>query len=368
MLEKTIIGDRIQSLRKNMDLSQADLADRLMISTQAVSKWGTGNALPDVEMLLRLSWLFHISINELLEGEEYIQPMLGVDRGLQRIAPRLRCPDCHKPLSPEEGYRTFVCPDGHQFVVDEDVLYFNTREIPGEQWSLIYRNYDHYLTEQRHVGAEEYQRGEVPGRELFWREVEARKPKVILDMACGTGNGIKHIIQRINWPVTIIMLDLSHRILKWNHQFYNTEWKNPYVDLVCLAADGSNVPLMDESVDMVFSNGGFESMQLKMLDGMREATRILKPDGFALYNISAIESHDDPDTQKWMRLMPGNPEHKKEVFMTPQEWAKRNETFGLTRNKAIWEYGELPAPEGEEFPYENQVLRWMASYIMVSEK
>jgi hypothetical protein len=38
------------------------------VSTQAVSKWECGLALPDVNILLELSWLFEISINSLLEG------------------------------------------------------------------------------------------------------------------------------------------------------------------------------------------------------------------------------------------------------------------------------------------------------------
>ncbi len=57
-------------LRKRIGLSQASLAERFGVSTQAVSKWETGLALPDIELLLEMSYLFDIPLNSLLEGED----------------------------------------------------------------------------------------------------------------------------------------------------------------------------------------------------------------------------------------------------------------------------------------------------------
>lgn len=86
------------------------------------------------------------------------------------------------------------------------------------------------------------------------------------------GQGIKQQLGRINWPVTILMADISHRILKWNSRFYDSEVRNPFVDMVYLACDGANLPIRDGTIDCVFSYGGFESMQAKMTDGLREAS------------------------------------------------------------------------------------------------
>ncbi len=67
----------LQFLRKNHGYTQDDLAQKLNISRQAVSKWETGTTIPDLETLLKLSKLYHITINDILEPE--IQPQRITD-------------------------------------------------------------------------------------------------------------------------------------------------------------------------------------------------------------------------------------------------------------------------------------------------
>lgn len=62
-----LVSKYLQLLRKKYDFTQEDLAQELSLSRQAVSKWETGNTIPDLETLLRLSKLYHISINDILE-------------------------------------------------------------------------------------------------------------------------------------------------------------------------------------------------------------------------------------------------------------------------------------------------------------
>lgn len=62
-----IVAKYLQFLRKSSHYTQDDLAAKLDISRQAVSKWETGTALPDIEILLRLSKLYGITINDILE-------------------------------------------------------------------------------------------------------------------------------------------------------------------------------------------------------------------------------------------------------------------------------------------------------------
>ena len=63
------LGSRIQSLRKEHNMSQGDLADALDISRQSVSKWETDTATPDLDKLLKLSEIFDISLDELFNPE-----------------------------------------------------------------------------------------------------------------------------------------------------------------------------------------------------------------------------------------------------------------------------------------------------------
>lgn len=62
-------GAFIAQLRKDEGLTQKDLASHLGVTDKAVSRWETGNGLPDAELLLALSEHFCVTINELLRGE-----------------------------------------------------------------------------------------------------------------------------------------------------------------------------------------------------------------------------------------------------------------------------------------------------------
>lgn len=62
-------GKNIYSLRKERGWTQAELADRLGVTNQAVSKWETGESLPDSSLLLSLSELFGVTIDELFKGK-----------------------------------------------------------------------------------------------------------------------------------------------------------------------------------------------------------------------------------------------------------------------------------------------------------
>jgi transcriptional regulator with XRE-family HTH domain len=63
------IEDRIQELRKRKGLSQEQLADVLGVSRQAVSKWESGQSLPEIEKLIAMSALFEATVDYILKGE-----------------------------------------------------------------------------------------------------------------------------------------------------------------------------------------------------------------------------------------------------------------------------------------------------------
>ena len=64
------IGKFIAICRKEKGLTQMELAERLCITDKAVSKWERGIALPDASIMLLLSDILGISVNELLSGEK----------------------------------------------------------------------------------------------------------------------------------------------------------------------------------------------------------------------------------------------------------------------------------------------------------
>ena len=59
-------GNRILELRKNLNLSQAELAEMIGVTNKAVSKWETGKSKPTTNVIRKLAALFNIEVNDLL--------------------------------------------------------------------------------------------------------------------------------------------------------------------------------------------------------------------------------------------------------------------------------------------------------------
>lgn len=70
MLDTQKIGAFLCRKRKERQMTQQQLADRLHVSFQAVSKWETGAATPNIEFLPLLGKLLAVSVDEILHGEE----------------------------------------------------------------------------------------------------------------------------------------------------------------------------------------------------------------------------------------------------------------------------------------------------------
>lgn len=62
------VGNRIQKLRKENNMTQDNLADYLQISRQSISKWEANLSYPETEKLIKLSKLFNVSVDYLLTG------------------------------------------------------------------------------------------------------------------------------------------------------------------------------------------------------------------------------------------------------------------------------------------------------------
>ena len=62
------LSEKIQQLRKQNEISQEQLAEKLNVTRQAISKWETGECLPDIENILQLSDIFGVSVDYLLKN------------------------------------------------------------------------------------------------------------------------------------------------------------------------------------------------------------------------------------------------------------------------------------------------------------
>lgn len=68
------LAEKILQLRTAQNLSQGDLAERLEVSRQSVSKWETGQSVPDLDKIIKLADLFGVSVDQLVREEARSEP------------------------------------------------------------------------------------------------------------------------------------------------------------------------------------------------------------------------------------------------------------------------------------------------------
>jgi len=68
-MEQKKIGNFLKNLRKEKGITQEMLAEKLNVSGRTVSRWETGNNMPDISLLIELAEFYDISIPEIVNGE-----------------------------------------------------------------------------------------------------------------------------------------------------------------------------------------------------------------------------------------------------------------------------------------------------------
>ena len=109
------MGAFLQQLRREQGLTQEQLGERLHISSKTISRWETGTYMPPVEMLLALSELYGVSMNELVAGE--------------RLTPE------ELPAKAEENLTT-VMKDNAAFQLDERRDYWRRKWLTDHRWTI----------------------------------------------------------------------------------------------------------------------------------------------------------------------------------------------------------------------------------------
>ncbi|GGD96551.1 helix-turn-helix domain-containing protein [Paenibacillus nasutitermitis] len=84
-----IFGEKLKTERKKKEWSQEELAAKLFVSRQSVSKWENGQNYPSIEVIINISDLFGVSVDELLRSDEELTKK--VIRDSKKLAyPRLK--------------------------------------------------------------------------------------------------------------------------------------------------------------------------------------------------------------------------------------------------------------------------------------
>ena len=114
-MDMSKMGVFLQELRKEQGLTQEQLGEKLHISGKTISRWETGTYMPPVEMLLALSELYGVSMNELVAGE--------------RLTPE------ELPVKAEENL-TAVMKDNDAFQLEERRNYWREKWLTDHRWTI----------------------------------------------------------------------------------------------------------------------------------------------------------------------------------------------------------------------------------------
>ena len=64
MFDTRKFGGYVSRLRKNADMTQSELADKLNLTRQAISRYELGDSFPDVSILVLIADIFHVTLDE----------------------------------------------------------------------------------------------------------------------------------------------------------------------------------------------------------------------------------------------------------------------------------------------------------------
>ena len=68
-MDQNKVGSFIKELRKVKNLTQEQFAEEFSVSRRTVSRWETGNNMPDLDILIEMSDFFEVDLREILVGE-----------------------------------------------------------------------------------------------------------------------------------------------------------------------------------------------------------------------------------------------------------------------------------------------------------
>lgn len=74
------LGEQLQKLREQKNMSREELAQEMNVSRQAVYKWENNKGYPDIENLIKLSDLYNITLDELIKGDRSFQKKIVIDK------------------------------------------------------------------------------------------------------------------------------------------------------------------------------------------------------------------------------------------------------------------------------------------------
>jgi len=213
----------------------------------------------------------------------------------------LRCPHCKRELELKENKvdgeeileGKLSCDGGHDWSIREGIIDFNSKEQKfSNNWSENYKKMD-YKELDREITEK------TPDNEIALREktikyiidsIKGSNPNTILDIATGRGMLLTKLVEKIDKDINIICVDLSFQVLKYDR--IKAKNINPNIKVNYIACDATNLPFIDNTIDMAVSLFGIANMMEFIQQGITEARRVLKENKYLLNTNTIIKNVD----------------------------------------------------------------------------
>lgn len=130
-----IFSEKLQLIRKNKGLTQEELAEKLTVSRQAVAKWESGQAYPDISNLIQISNLFHVTVDYLVKDQEC---MMSCQSELSKDIKQLIKFRLEANVNTYAAYMNETTPtryDSHDYTYHNGPYTYHDTYVGGEQFA-----------------------------------------------------------------------------------------------------------------------------------------------------------------------------------------------------------------------------------------
>ena len=125
-----MIGEKIKDLRVKNQMTQKDLADKLYVTYQAVSRWENGEVEPSISTIKEMAKIFEVGVNELLETDDVVNEPI-IEKEIVYAEPPKQvltiCEECNKPLYEQDEIKRYC----EKYNIPDDCLFKVFLRVPN---------------------------------------------------------------------------------------------------------------------------------------------------------------------------------------------------------------------------------------------